>query len=38
MPTFDFGSIFQQLITGISDLLCNQILALISGWFGGLLG
>jgi hypothetical protein len=35
---FDFGSIFQLLIAGISDLFVNQILALISGLFGGLLG
>ncbi len=35
---FDFGSIFQQLIAGISDLFVNQIIALISGWFSGLLG
>ena len=35
---FDFGSISQQLITGISDLFVNQILGLISGLFGGLLG
>ena len=35
---FDFGSIFQQMITGISDLFVNQILELISGLFGGLLG
>ena len=35
---FDFGSIFQQVIVGISDLFVNQILGLISGLFGGLLG
>jgi len=35
---FDFGSIFQQVMAGISDLFVNQILALISGLFGGLLG
>ena len=35
---FDFGSIFQEVITGISDLLVNQILGLISGLFSGLLG
>ena len=32
---FDFGSILQQVIMGISDLLLNQILGLISGLFGG---
>ncbi len=35
---FDFGSIFQQLIAGISDVFVNQILSLISSLFGGLLG
>ena len=35
---FDFGSIFQQVLAGISDLFVNQILALISGLFSGLLG
>ena len=35
---FDFGSIFQQVMVGISDLFANQILGLISGLFGGLLG
>ena len=35
---FDFGSIFQQVMAGISDLFVNQILGLISGLFGGLLG
>lgn len=35
---FDFGSILQQLIAGISDLFVNQILSLISSLFGGLLG
>jgi hypothetical protein len=32
---FDIGSIFQQLILVMSDLFMNQILALISGLFGG---
>ena len=32
---FDFGSIFQQVMAGISDLFVNQILGLISGLFGG---
>jgi hypothetical protein len=35
---FDFGSIVQQVMAGISDLFVTQILALISGLFGGLLG
>ena len=35
---FDFGSIFQQVFSGISDLFVNQIMTLISGWFGGLFG
>ena len=35
---FDFSSIFQQVVTEISDLFLNRILALISGLFGGLLG
>ncbi len=35
---FDFGSIIQELIAGISDLVINQILVLISSLFGGLLG
>lgn len=35
---FDFGSIFQQVFAGISDLFLNQIIGLISGLFGGLLG
>ena len=34
----DFGSVFQQVIAAISDLFVNQILGLISGLFGGLLG
>ncbi len=33
-----FGSIFQQVWTSISDLFLNQIVELISGLFGGLLG
>ena len=33
-----FGSIFQQVWAEISDLFVNQILELISGLFGGLLG
>ncbi len=32
---FDIGSLFQQLIGGISDLFMTQILAFISGLFGG---
>ena len=35
---FDFGSLFQEVIAGIGDLFLTQILALISGLFGGLLG
>ena len=35
---FDFGSIFQEVMMGISDLFVSQILALISGLFAGLLG
>lgn len=35
---FDFGSIFQQLTTAISDLLVNQILGLIFSLSSGLLG
>ena len=35
---FDFGFIFQSVIAGITDLFVNQILQLISGLFGGLLG
>ncbi len=35
---FDFGSIVQQLMAGISDLFVNQIIGLISGLFGGLFG
>ena len=35
---FDFGSVFQQVIAEISGLVVSQILALISGLFGGLLG
>ena len=35
---FDFGSIIQSLIAGISDLFVNQIVLWISGLFGGLLG
>ena len=35
---FDFGSIFQSLIAGIGDLFVSQILSLISGFLGGLLG
>lgn len=34
----DFGSIFQSVLVGISDLFVNQILSLISGLFSGLLG
>ena len=34
----DFGSFFQELIAGISDLFFSQILALFSGLFSGLLG
>ena len=33
-----FSAIFQQVWAGISDLFVNQILGLISGLFGGLLG
>ncbi len=33
-----FGSIFQQVWVEISDRFVNQILELISGLFGGLLG
>ncbi len=35
---FNFGSIFQEMFAGISDLFVTQIFALISGWFGGLFG
>jgi hypothetical protein len=35
---FDFGSVFQTVLAGISDLFVNQILSLISGLFSGLLG
>jgi hypothetical protein len=35
---FDFASIIQQVWTGISDLFLNQIFALITGLFSGLLG
>lgn len=35
---FSFGSFFQEVLAGISDLFVNQILALISGLFGGLFG
>lgn len=35
---FDFGSIFQQVWAGISDLFLNQIVQLISNLFGGLFG
>ncbi len=35
---FDFGSIFQQLLAGISQLFITQIVALIAGLFGGLSG
>ena len=33
-----FGSIFQQVLAGISDLLTSTILELITGLFTGLLG
>ena len=35
---FDFGSIFELVVAGIGDLFVNQILSLIFGLFGGLLG
>ncbi len=35
---FDLGSLFLEVMAGISDLFVNQIIALISGLFGGLLG
>jgi hypothetical protein len=34
----DFGSIFQSVLAGISDLFVNQIVSLISGLLSGLLG
>jgi len=34
----DFGSILEGLIAGISDLIVNQILTLISGLISGLFG
>ena len=34
----DFGSMFQEVFAGISDLFVNQILALITGLFSGLFG
>lgn len=33
-----FSAIFQQVWAGVSDLLVNQIVALVSRLFGGLLG
>lgn len=35
---FDFASIIQQVVAGISDLFLNQILGLITSLFGGLFG
>ena len=35
---FDLGSLFLEVMAGISDLFVNQIIALISGLVGGLLG
>ena len=35
---FDFGSIFESILTGIGDILVTQILELISSLFSGLLG
>ena len=35
---FDIGSLFQQVLVGISDLFVAEILELITGLFSGLLG
>ena len=35
---FDFSSILQQVFAGVSDLIVNQILTMISGLFTGVFG
>lgn len=38
LTMFDFSSIFQAVMTGVSDLFVSKILQFIAGIFGGMSG